>query len=150
MFKTFYKILDKYALKSLVEHYDEIDSMPAAAQVVIADMIQEQFFETLKYEQKARKPLEYSEHLHIIGKESGKIKKKIQNTYGDTWLHLCKLKAASLTEALYHCLQCEKSENVLYAKQKTIEFIATSKKYKIDFAHEVKDILNGYKLPGAE
>lgn len=138
----FFNWLDKKALQAFNVEMENNVNLPIEGRIIVAEMIEQRYERTLEI-MKLKSKKEIENHLHIEGKEAGERLLRLQKENNGSEFHICKIAEARLSEVLYHCLQCEKHENVLYASNQIMEYILTLKVQRFAYEEEILEILRG-------
>jgi hypothetical protein len=132
--------LDKNALQSFKDALQKNEDLPIACRIIVAEMIEKRYDVSLNI-MKNKTLDETKYHLHIEGKEAGTRLEEFSKIDLNRWINVCRLYEASLSQALYHCLQCDKKEYVLFASEKIMEYILTMKSQRTMHSSSIEKIL---------
>lgn len=134
--------LDKKALQAFNREMENNAKLSVPCRIIVANMIEERYDRTLEIMERKNRS-ETLEHLHLEGEQAGERYLRLLKFTSKNPLFICQVAEASLSQALYHCLQCEKSENVLYASNQIMEYIFTFKVQRFAYEEEIQAILEG-------
>jgi len=138
----FFNWLDKKALQAFDREMENNAKLSVPCRIIVADMIEERYDRTLEIMERKNRN-ETLEHLHLEGVQAGERIQQLLKFTSKNRLFICQVAEASLSRVLYHCLQCEKSEHILYASNQIMEYIFTFKELRFAYEEEIQAILKG-------
>ena len=143
MFGFLWKGLDKVMKSNLDDAYKKIEELPEVYKVIVAELLNERYQKTVDLMGGGNKRV-LDKHLHDEGVDAGNRLRYYESQLNEEedWKLICYAAEAKLSEAIYHCLQCDTTPSIIeYGANTAEEFISTYIVKRMLYADEIDEIM---------